>query len=1078
LLEWILKVAFLSALLVGAVPRSALALNPRIALTQYIHKVWRLDQGLPQISVNAIAQTPENYIWVGTDDGLARFDGMHFTIFNRSNVPELSSSAFQALLVSKEGALWAATSSGLVQYSNARFRTYTLKDGLPHGYISSIAIDAKDELWLGTVGGGLVRFSGGKFITHNTANGLAHDEVWAVTSSADGSIWAGTRRGLSRFKNGSFLTYTAANGLPDIWVHTLCDDGSGGLYIGTENGLYHLKSSDLSMARPVPGLDSISIQTLSVDRNGIVWVGTRYAGVKRIHGGVVSNYTSAQGLSNDQIWSLWEDREGNLWIGTRGGGLNCLRNPEILPYGKPEGLGEGTVWSVREDRGGVLWIGSEQHGVLRLKDGRVQQYTRAEGLLRNEVGASAEAANGDMWFGTDAGLNRISKGRVTSIVAGPGAPIGHIRAIHAEADGSLWIATMGNGISRFQDGRFRQYTKRDGLPDDWVRVILKDSSGALWFGTNQGLACFKGGRFVSFKHSSELQRESIYALHEDRDGVLWIGTDSAGLARLDKNTLTFVDTRQGLVDDVVYSILEDNAGDLWCSCNLGVFRVSRRELNALARGELEKVTANLFDTADGMRSRECNGGIQPSAWKSATGHLWFPTIDGVVSLNPSVLKRHWLSPSILLKNVSIDRQPVSFANYVSMPPSHGDLEFEYTGINFFAPERIRFKYKLAGFDRDWVDAGTRRTAYYTKVPPGKYEFYVTAVGPNGARDLKTASFKFELRYAFYQTAWFYGLCITSLILVGLAAYLLRLKVLKAHERQLLQLVDERTCELKEEIKERKQAQEEALQARMQAESASRVKSEFLASMSHELRTPLNAIIGYSELLQEEINDAEQVEIVSDLQKIQTAGKHLLGLVSDVLDLSKIEAGKIIICPELFNVRNLIDEIAATAKPLLENNRNTLSIINCPGLGRMNADPLRMRQILFNLVSNACKFTENGQIWIESERTTVEDMAWIHFRIKDTGIGISAEQLGRLFRPFTQANASTGRRFGGTGLGLTISQHFCRLMGGEISVASKPGEGSIFTVCLPADIEEANSLGPSEDIRSALIAHPTSCGCPQ
>ncbi len=1068
-LNRLFRVAVSILLFAGVFPESVFALNPRTALTQYIRKSWRLDEGLPQISVNAIAQTPENYIWVGTDDGLARFDGMHFTLFNRLNVPELGSNSFQALITARDGTLWAATSAGLVRYSKGSFKTYTLKDGLPHGYISSLALDANGVLWLGTLGGGLVRFFENRFAAYTTENGLAHDEVWAVLSSADGSIWAGTRRGLSHYKNGKFTTYTVENRLADNWIHALCDDGRGVLYVGTEKGLHRLDSKNFASISAVPGTESMSIQSLAVDRNGILWVGTRYAGLKRIHGGHAADYTVAQGLSNNQIWSLLEDREGNLWIGTRGGGLNCLRDPAILPYGKPEGLADGTIWSIREDRSGALWFGSEQHGAMRLKDGRVTRFTTRDGLLDNEIGAIAEDSTGGIWFGTDKGLNRISKGKVHSLPAGPNAPIGHIRAIYAAPDDSLWIGTMGNGVVHYSNGHYRQFTKKDGLPDDWVRVILRDSKGALWFGTNQGLACYREGRFVPFNNSGKLQQESIHALHEDSDGILWIGTISSGLARLDGSTLHFIDTRQGLIDDTIYSILEDHSGDLWFSSNLGVFRIARRELNALARGETERIVPVLFDTADGMRSRECNGGIQPSSWKTANGHLWFPTIEGAVSINPALLKQQGVAPAVLLKNVIIDRQRIDFTKYVFMPPSHGDLEFDYTGIDFFAPERIRFKYKLAGFDRDWIDAGTRRTAYYTKVPPGNYQFYVSAIGLNGRRHSETASFGFELRHAFYQTGWFYGLCIAGLLILGMAAYLLRLKVLKAHERQLMQLVDERTRELQEEIRERKQAQEEALQARMQAESASRVKSEFLAGMSHELRTPLNAIIGYSELIQEEIHSAERSDIVSDLQKIQTAGRHLLGLVSDVLDLSKIEAGKIILCPETFNIRQLIDEIATTTKPLLEKNRNSLSIINGPNLGKMTADLLRMRQILFNLLSNACKFTSAGQIWIESERRTIDGMDWIYFRIKDNGIGITPEQLSRLFNPFTQADASTGRKYGGTGLGLTISQHFCRLMGGEIAAASTPGEGSTFTVSIPAETSLVPSFESSENMSESLIA---------
>ena len=268
-------------------------------------------------------------------------------------------------------------------------------------------------------------------------------------------------------------------------------------------------------------------------------------------------------------------------------------------------------------------------------------------------------------LGRTLGLNRISKGKVYATLAGPNARIGYIRAIYAEPDGSLWIATMGNGVSRYSGGHFRQFTKRDGLPDDWVRVILKDSKGALWFGTNQGLACFKGGRFVPYKNAAGLRHESIYALYEDRDGVIWIGTGSAGIARLDQDTLTFVSTRQGLIDDAILSILEDNSGDFWCSCNLGVFRVNRHRVElADAQTDREGQRRALFDTADGMRSRECNGGIQPSAWKRANGHFWFPTIEGAVSINPSLLKRQGESPPVLLKSVRIDGQGIDFSNYV------------------------------------------------------------------------------------------------------------------------------------------------------------------------------------------------------------------------------------------------------------------------------------------------------------------------------------------------------------------------------------------------------------------------------
>ncbi len=1029
---------------------SAFPLNPRIAVSQYSHRMWQIEQGLPQVSVHAISQTTDGYIWIGTEDGLARFDGLQFTIFDQQALRGIESISFEGMLTAPDGSLWASTTGGLIHLSKDRFKIYTSRDGIPRAHFSAMVMDNAGVLWIGSKGSGLVRLDQNGFTKYTTSDGLIHDEIWALEFTEDGSIWIGTRGGLSRYKNGQFTSFTVANGLSDNWVCALHKDQSGGLWVGTDKGLDHVRIGATPAISKHQGLQQVSVQSLLVDRNGVTWIGTHGMGLKRMQGDKIDTLSPAEGLSDDYVLSLFEDREGNLWVGTSNGGLNCLRDSIVQSYGKPEGLPPGSVQSVREDRNGAIWIGSEKDGLLWLKNGKVRQYTMRDGMLQNSGGALTEDARGDMWIGSDVGLNRIHNGQVSNIPAGPDAPVSYVRVIYPARDGSIWIGTKGNGVLKYSNGRYTRFTKKNGLPDDWVRVILQDSQGTFWFGTNAGLACLKNDRFIKYDFSSGLPQNSITALYEDRDGVLWIGTYGGGLVRLSKGEFKTISTRQGLAHDVIYAILEDNLNYLWFSCNQGIFRVGREDLNALVRGKRPRVSSTFFDTSDGMRSRECNGGTQPSAWKGADGRLWFATIEGAVSVDPAHLEMQTPPPTVLLKSVRINGENVDFTNPRSLPPSRGDMEFEYTGLSFIAPERVRFSYKLTGFDNDWIDAGTRRTAFYTKVPPGRYTFVVQAINRDGLWSRNGVSFTFVLRPAFYQTRWFYGICIVGFVGLGVGIYLLRLRVLKVREHQLVQLVDERTLELKKEVNERRQAQEEAMEARIQAESANRTKSEFLANMSHELRTPLNAIIGYSELLQEEVYTISPEKTVADLKKIRAAGKHLLELINEILDFAKLEAGKMGISREVFDVRTLVEDVAVMVQPLAEKNQNKLFVHCPPDLGVMNADPLKVRQILFNLLSNACKFTDRGEINFGSERQNHAGKEWICFRIKDTGIGIAPDQVSRLFQPFSQADSSTSRKYGGTGLGLTISQQFAQLMGGNITVESVPGEGSTFSLKIPAE----------------------------
>jgi signal transduction histidine kinase/ligand-binding sensor domain-containing protein len=1034
-------------------------------LTEYSHRSWRVEDGLPQSSVNAVAQTSDGYLWLATEEGLVRFDGMSFVVFDRSRVPDLASDSIVSLLTAESSEIWIGTRNGLTHAKGEHFLSFPQANGLPHRHVSALATDATGALWLGTPGGGLVRQWRGEFTQYTTRNGLSHDEVWAVIAARDGSIWIGTRAGLSRFKDGRFTIYTEAHGLSANWIYALAEDVDGAIWIGTSKGLDQFKDGRITSPAHFPADLNPSVRALAVDRHGALWIGTHGHGVFRRFDGKLSNYSSAEGLSDDQVTSLLEDMEGNLWIGTTGGGLNCLRDTAIRSYSQSRGIPKGSVWSMQEARDGAIWIGTERDGVIRFQDGRVDRYTTREGMLSNEINSLTEDLSGRIWVGTESGLNTIKDGIVVSIPTGQTAPVGQVRALYVSGDGSVWIGTMGNGVSRFNKGRFTSITKRDGLPDDWVRAILEERDGTMWFGTNHGLARWQAGRITVFGVSSGLEDDSICSLYLDPDGVLWVGTGGGGLARIENGTLRTITTRDGLFSNIIYAILEDGKGDFWMSCNRGIFRVSRQKLNQLAHGRLSRIDSIVYSISDGMTSRECNGGVQPAGWRGANGHLWFPTVAGAVEVDPSQAQEDPHPPGVLLERISINKESVDpLGSGITISPGRGDLQFEYTGVSLRAPERVRFRYRLVGYDSEWVDAGARRTALYTRVPPGQYTFEVIAAN-GGAWNTKAASFDFKLLPAFYQTGWFYAVCILGILGTAFATYRIRVRVHKKRAQQLALIVDERTSSLQREIEQRKriqealqnevsertQAQEEAQQARIFAEDASRVKSEFLASMSHELRTPLNAIIGYSELLEEDALESGETELLKDLTKIRTAGRHLLALVNDVLDLSKIEAGKMQLSPSTFDVRRMIDDVVVTVLPLIEKNGNSLVTSGLEeNLGTITADPVKTRQVLCNLLGNAGKFTHDGQVQLSVSRTEVGESSRVCFTVKDTGIGMTREQMGRVFQVFTQADASTTRKYGGTGLGLTISRRFCRMMGGDITMESESGRGSEFVAWLPAD----------------------------
>lgn len=787
------KIALLLSAVLLLPTKRSFALDPSRALTQYIQHVWRSEDGLPQNTVESVLQTRDGYIWIATDGGLVRFDGVQFTVFDKRNTA-LKSSSIISLVEDGQGTLWLTTyGGGVAHYQNGKFQVYTTRDGLSSDLTTAMCRDREGGVWIGTERG-LDLFDKQKFVSYTTADGLPDNRVRALFQDVSGALWIGTADGgLAEFRNGKFKIYTKKDGLSDLQINVISGDHDGNLWIGTEaGGLNLFRDGKFRSYTTKDGLSDDSVRAILKDREGSLWIGTRNGGLNRIIDGTFSSLNTKEGLSHEFVRCLFEDREGSLWIGTSEGGLDRLQDSKFTLYGKNEGLSSDLVFCVYQDREGTLWIGTMGGGLNRFKDGKFVHYTAKDGLAGNVVRSLFEDSEGNLWIGTaGGGLSRYRNGVFTTVNSRNGISNDVVASISEDREHNLWIGTL-SGLNRFKNGKFTVYTTKDGLTNDSVRDIHQDRNGVLWFATaGGGLIRLQDGKFRSYTTRDGLSDNIVYSIHEDAQGSLWIGTGDGGLTRFRDGKFTSWNEKQGLFDDQAFQILEDDRGTLWMSSNNGIYSVNKEDLEAYATAKTRLLKSVGYGEEDGMRSRECNGGTQPAGWRTRDGRLWFPTIKGLVMIDSAHIKTNLLPPPVVVGDVVVDDQKIEERNgssspIVSLPPGKDKFEFHYAALSFLAPQKVRFKYKLEGYDQAWINADTRRVAYYTRIPPRSYRFRVIACNNDGIWNETGASFNFVLQPYFYQTRWFYFFCAGVAGLIAWSAYRLRLQQVSARFSAVLQ----------------------------------------------------------------------------------------------------------------------------------------------------------------------------------------------------------------------------------------------------------------------------------------------------
>ncbi len=759
------RCVFTFGLLVFAV--SVFALDANKTLTQYAHRIWGQEEGLLQPTIYSILQSHDGFLWLGTQDSLIRFDGIHFREFEGAAESGLQRTLIRSLAEDADGNLWVASlGSGAVRIGpNRQVKRFTKKEGLPEDDAFCVVPGAAGSMWVCTRSGLAQISKEGKLRVYSTADGLPSNQIRDTCVAADGTRWvAGLDFSLGEWDGAHFRP---VQGMPRKQnISALVCAKNGAVWAGTADGAVEIKERKIRRISNRDGLPDNEVLSLIEAPGGTIWIGTN-AGVTRFRNNELSVYRTRDGLSHSVVLSLFVDREGSLWAGTKDG-LDQFTDGKVTPYSTNEGLLSNESGPVLEDNAGQLWVGTLGSG-LNVFDGRhFRALTKKNGLLDDYILSLQVDRAGDLWVGSRSGVNRLHEGRVAASY--PGA---EVRALSVDAQGVLWAGTS-EGLSQFDGRRF-------------APVATASSGGIISLNAGRSVRLFISTEAAGFSFLRD-GKETVYSLDITHPVVCsfidvekkeaWLGTNGSGLLHWKNGAVTHMRVKDGLFDNRIYGILRDDAGSFWMASSKGIFRVSEKDIDDFSNHKLHYVTSIPFST--GQLRFECRSGVQPAACRTRDGRLWFSTTNGLVVLDPRRLADNATPPAAQITSIIVNGQRREAIDGMDLQPAERNLEVRYAGLSFVSPEKVTFRYMLDGFDKTWTEAGSRREAFFTNLPPGHFRFRVIARNADGVASEKDAVFRFTVEPRLYQRGWFFP--VLGLIVGGLVFALVRLRIAQIKHR--------------------------------------------------------------------------------------------------------------------------------------------------------------------------------------------------------------------------------------------------------------------------------------------------------
>ncbi|MCW1923831.1 ATP-binding protein [Luteolibacter arcticus] len=993
----------------------------------YLVKSWTTDDGLPQNTVEAIAETSDGYIWAGTRGGLARFDGVQFT-------------------------------------------TYGLAEGLKSVYIVDLLDDGEGGLWIATGGGGISHYRNGSIRTLTTADGLAHNLVLALAKTGDGSLWLGGPGGLQRFESGRFTKIGEAEGLGKGTVSGLATDRDGVLWVATADcGLGRMKEGRFEQV-PGPAGERLGRPYLLADREGALWASVGNGRILRYRDGAWTEFNQTHGVPFQVVYSLTEGADGEIWAGSGEGGLHVFRDGKFQPVGDA-GEVDPAVRVVKAARDGILWVGTRSGGLSRVTPRRLNSYAvggpgrqgQVHGLSEDEDGLLwvtsygggifhgpiedlkalpmsgqldnpflhtalrlRNGRNGDTWLLGSGQLLHKRRGEASPEKI-PAKAESWISTCEDEA-GTLWLGTARGGLWRMVDGMPEEVTSGSfGAP---IASLACESGPVLWVAaTGAGLFRWEAGKIRQWKEADGLPTDMLQALHLDADGTLWIGTNGGGLAWLKDGAIHSVDARHGLGDNSIAQILEDDDGYLWLGCNRGISRVSKRELEDVAAGRADAIHPLVLDESDGMPVAGCTGGYSPAGLRTKAGKLLFSTVRGLVEVDPKRFRTEGSPPSLLIEDVLLDGRRISgITDKFIVPPGPREVEIRFTAFAYSKPEKIRFRYRMEGLDNGWSETRGIRSARFPLLPPGDYRFVVSAANPDGRWSDQVSGVSFTVQPFYWQTAWFRGGMVALLMTTGgfLAAWRSRARLRRAQEMERLA-----------------RAEADARQHLNEVAHLTRVATlgELSSALAHELNQPLAAILGNAQVARRDFRDGspDLTETAAILDDIADDAKRAGGIIHGMRAMFRKEVAAE---PQAVDLNEAVTQTLGLLHSEIVGRKVKMVLHLTEGLPAAKAGRVEIQQVLINLVLNGLDAMEGaGEGGAIAVATRLQGRV-VELSVHDGGPGIPPDMIDRLFEPFVSSKHS------GLGLGLAISRSIAERFHGSLVAANHPEGGAQFRLLLP------------------------------
>ena len=977
-----------------------IAFNPTKPLSQSSIDQWTSDDGLISNNLTSITQSSDGFLWITTYNGLLRFDGLRFDLFDRESTPFLQSDAFYRGYVNKDKIWFATQASGIIVYENNTLKTF-LPDKLPKS-IRTLWISDNGDIWAGANNNGLY------LIQDSTITKLPHEAVkdisiMSLAEDPDKNIWAATNgNGVVRIKGETQEHFTTAHGLSGNVVNTIRSTPEGDILVGTTKGFDIITNGKITT---IELLRDVQVNSMIVDSFGSIWLTTE-RGLARINRklGIEELYTKEQGFPTLELTSIAFDNEGSAWITTSKAGLIRLKDSGIITFSESKGLSLNLVNSVVEGPDNKMYIGTDGGTIDVIEKDKVEHLSLKIPQNNISIRDICFDKTGTMWIGSYNGVLKKKGQQEILFNTSNGLPAQDVRRILEGDKGFLWFATRSGGIIKFKNDKVvTVYDKKQGLQSNYILSLERDASGNIYVGTNGGGLSIidKNGKIETHHISNDDSGLLIFNIHIDSSGAVWLITN-IGLFQFDGSAfkkLEFEQTKGGSYFDWV----EDDYGNVWISTNKGILRLSKQEVLDFVKGEIKLIHTRIYDNYDGMKNKECTGATR--SLKSSSGQILVPTIGGISIISPDRLFENKITPPVYITQLSTDERVYKNDTIIEIKPGNLRYTFSFTSLSLVAPSKNKFKYKLEGFDEDWVESDQRQVDY-TNLRPGDYTFIVLASNNDGLWNTEGKAMSFIVQPFFYQRTAFYVLTGTLIFLIFLGIYKWRVHV-----------IEQRNLELK------------------------KVNSEldkFVYSASHDLRAPLASVLGLVNIAR--IDDGSNKNQYLNL--IEKSIKKLDGFIRDIIDFSR--NARLDVVKDEIHFEKIIHEVMEDLKYLDESN-SILRMITVNSQGLFYTDSRRLKVILSNLISNAIKYhtPQKDSPFIEVKVECDNHKAII--QVIDNGSGIGNDHIENIFKMFYRGSENTQ----GSGLGLYIVKETVEKIGGTIEVRSIFDKGSEFIINLPS-----------------------------